>query len=207
MIDSVANVINGFEWSIEPDLVYKVWYPTRGADYGFLLEYGANIEKVSRTVDPSEYANAIRISGGQNEEGIAPTPQGRLSADVSAGIEIAGRWEKNFTEPEVFTNATLTEKADYWMADAQQLIPSYTVTLRSWGGPTEVCLVTVSTSSVKHGRLDVDTYLRVVAVDIEVSDDQNEKVSLTLGRRAPATNGSCGTVRSCPASSPWKEGR
>lgn len=66
VISALAHLENGFEWDIDPDLVFRVYYPLRGDQSGTkLLDYGGAASSVTRAVDPSQYANSVLMTGGE----------------------------------------------------------------------------------------------------------------------------------------------
>jgi len=74
-IDDLSQVIGGFEWDIEPDLSYKVYYPQRGStDPTFLLEFGGALTSMKRSVNPADYSNVIRLLGGKATLPTSPKP-------------------------------------------------------------------------------------------------------------------------------------
>lgn len=64
-ITTLSLMDSGFDWEIDPDLVYRTYYPTRGNPTGqYLLDLGGSVVAAQRTVDPSQYANVVRLTGG-----------------------------------------------------------------------------------------------------------------------------------------------
>lgn len=190
-IQELSEVINGFEWDVIPrsasGLELAIFAPIRGADRGVILQPGGLIASATRTVDPSKFANALRITG-QTPSGseVPPAPQNRTSADIATAPE--GRWDGAFGE-DLTSTTGLSERADWRIDDAQVVRPSYTVRFKPgrWKGPGHIWLGdSVRLVLMSPPRLRVDTTLRVQTIDVSVSDDGDEDVSMTIG--APPTS-------------------
>jgi hypothetical protein len=199
-IDLFANTdpaTTGFEWEIDPEL-RLVLYPhgtgegvgrARGRTLGVVVDYKGLAEKVSRKVDPSRYADVIRASGAS---GV--TPATRAAADLATRPE--GRWEAQIGHTDAKTAAGLGKLADADLAEGLTIRPSYSVTLRPnrWEGPAHLWLGDTVTLRVRSGRLDVLDDLRVEELSVDVDDDENEIVTLTLGNDFPGFDRRLGRV-------------
>lgn len=173
-LSQLAEVANGYDWDITPDLAFDVHYPQRGTDRGVVLDYGGTVSSFSRT--PGQYANAVRVSG---DELLAPVV--REVADIATRPE--GRIEAQFGYPDVTQAATLAQKADYLLATLSAAEPSYTVTLKpgGWDGPGSLWLGDPVLLVIRSGRLDEVSTRRVVEVDIDIDDNGAETVHVSLG--------------------------
>lgn len=191
-LDSLSDVIDGFDWDITPTytngasgLRLDRWYRERGIVRNEVLAYlqsGSNLLSVQRQVDSSDFANAIRSKGRAPEssgsvQGVEPAPVERYA---TPGPE--GRWDKLFDEDST-TAAGLAERADWRVADASLIRPSYTVELKPgvWRGPDHFWLGDTVKLVVQSGRLNVQTDVRVQTIDIAIDDNGDEQVSVTLG--------------------------
>lgn len=192
-IQQLSEVIDGFDWDVPPApsgaLVLTLWYPQRGADRGVVLEYGGLAASITRDVDPSEYANAVRVTGTSPEGGgDEPTPVETRVPNADMLTRPEGRWEKTFGES-ITTQANLVERAAWRLDQAQVVRPSYTVKLKrgAWRGPDHIWLGdTCRLVIMSRPRLAVDTRLRVQTVDIGIDEDGGEDVTLTLGAPKPS---------------------
>lgn len=191
-LDSLSDVIDGFDWDITPTytngasgLQLDRWYRSRGIVRNEVLAFlqsGSNLLSVQRQVDSSDFANAIRSKGRAPEssgsvQGVEPAPVERYA---TPGPE--GRWDKLFDEDST-TAAGLAERADWRVADASLIRPSYTVELKPgvWRGPDHFWLGDTVKLVVQSGRLNVQTDVRVQTIDITIDDNGDEQVSVTLG--------------------------
>lgn len=191
-LDSLSDVIDGFDWDITPTytngasgLQLDRWYRARGTVRNEVLAFlqsGSNLLSVQRQVDSSDFANAIRSKGRAPEssgsvQGVEPAPVERYA---TPGPE--GRWDKLFDEDST-TAAGLAERADWRVADASLIRPSYTVELKPgvWRGPDHFWLGDTVKLVVQSGRLNVQTDVRVQTIDIAIDDNGDEQVSVTLG--------------------------
>jgi hypothetical protein len=190
-IQELSEVINGFDWDVIPRsasaLELAIFSPSRGGERGVILQPGGLIASATRTVDPSKYANAIRLTG-QTPSGseVPPAPQTRTSDGLVIAPE--GRWDGVYGE-DITSTTGLEERADWRIADSEVVRPSYTVRFRPgrWRGPGHIWLGdTVRLVLMSPPRLRVDTSLRVQTIDVAVSDDGDADVSMTIG--APPTS-------------------
>lgn len=189
-IQELSEVIDGFDWDITPtsarELSLDIWYPQRGVQRpGIVLEFGGAIVSGSRTVDSGDYANHIRATGTQPEGGgDEPAIQERVAPDVASRPE--GRWDKTYGES-ITTTKALEERADWLLDQAQVVTPTYSLSMRRgwWRGPSHVWLGDTVTIRIRSGRLRVNTRLRITQIDVDISDDGAEDVTLTVGGPKP----------------------
>lgn len=183
-IQALSDVLlpDGFDWDITPAspsaLHLDIW-SQRGINHGVILEWGsALLAKLHREVDPSTYANGIRLTGS------SLTDEVREAADMTLRPE--GRWDATFGG-DVLTQAALALRADWQLAQAEFIQPIYTLTLtaNSWGGPDHIWLGDPVRIIAQDGRLNVDTTLRVHELDVSLDESGTETVALTLGGPRP----------------------
>lgn len=185
-VAQVAATDTGFDWDIGPDLVYMTYYPLRGRTTlagQFPLDYGGSVASFTRSVEPADYANAVRVSGGTPDGGSAPTPSAQTSAEVTAGTAVQGRWERQLSDQDLLTTALVAKRATKLLSDAQVLQPTYSMTLTPgmWTGPADMWLGDTVPVLIQAGRLNVDTSLRVTSMEFGIGDDGDDKVTVTLG--------------------------
>lgn len=178
-IDLFANTdpaTTGFEWQISPDLALDVYPGRRSRDLEVVLDYGGIVDKVSRSVDPGGFANDLRVSGG---EGI-PAVDRTVPAIAD---DPRGRWEAQVAHPDALTVDGLDGLADADLVDRQTFRPAYSARLKRnrWEGPDALWLGDTVTLSLRSGRLLVLEDLEVEALDVEITDDGDEVVTLALG--------------------------
>lgn len=176
-LTELGQVINGFEWEIDPQLKFNVFYPQRGEVKDFVAEYGSTVRRVSRGVDPSEYANVVRGIG----DPATTTPIIRVAADLATRIE--GRFETQLADQDIKAQGTLTERADQVLERSDTIVPSYTCTLAPgvWD-PETLWIGDTSKLVIRSGRLDVVTTERIEEISVAISDEGTEEVAVTYGR-------------------------
>jgi hypothetical protein len=192
-IQELSEVIDGFDWDITPDgassLRFDVWYPQRGSDRGVVLILGGLAAAVTREVDPSDFANAIRYTGAQgDEETPGPDPvelEAPYLPDATSAPE--GRWDVALGDDGLTTQGALDERAAWQLAQSQVVTPVYTVRLRrgGWEGPSHIWVGDTVRLIIPSGRLAVDTTARVHEVQIDIDEDGGETVTLSLGGARP----------------------
>jgi hypothetical protein len=178
-LDRLGGLAPGFDWDITPDRRF-VMFDERGSDKGVILDYGGLVSAVNVQFNPSDYANAVRVSGDDTT-----TAQFAAAGDIGSRPE--GRYEFQQGLTDITTNATLASRATLLLAEKQLIRSSFTVTLRNgdsdlirWGGPTDIGLGDTCRMVVRSGRLDVNRLVRVFEIRVAVGEDDNETVALTL---------------------------
>lgn len=199
-IDKLAQMDDGFDWDITPTtstaLHLDIWHPTRGTDRGMVLEHGSNAQAISRDVDPSQYGNAGRWTGGAPAGGSEPTPELREATDIATRSE--GRWDVQDGDPDITGQSALSAYADGQFAQRQVVTPSWSVKLARkdgadmvaanvWEGPDQIWLGDPVLWVCRSGDLDVAETLRVAEVALTASDAGTIEVELTLGALPPSS--------------------
>jgi hypothetical protein len=176
-LDELSQVIGGFDWDISPALEFQLWPAPdyRGATLGWAAVFGDTISRVKRAVDPATFATDLYGTAG---DGTTPITRSATSRGP------AGRWESTVSWSDVTVQGTLVEHTEASLAEAENLAPSYQLTVApgTWT-PADAWLGDTVRFVCRKGRLNVDTTGRIVQVDITVSDDGDEQAVLTLDRR------------------------
>lgn len=179
-ITELAQLASGFDWEINPDREFVLYFPSRGSTLtDWVISYdasGGNVSSLTRTLDPVDYANAVRVSGA-----TGTTPATQQAADLATRPE--GRWEHQ--DGTDFANDTaVLNRATRELSDASTLRPSYTATLAASSGwaPELFYLGDICPIRIKRGRLDVDSTARGVEFAFEIDDNGVEKVGITFDR-------------------------
>jgi hypothetical protein len=180
-ISQLAELADGFDWEIDPQLRFNVFTPRRGRDTEQVLDYGGAVTEFSRAVTPADYGNAVRASAAADPR----APAYREAADLASRPE--GRFELERGYPDILEQSTLEARADYLLADAQVLRPSYTLKLAPdrYPGPDALWVGDTCLVSIRSGRLDETTRQRVMEITFEPGVDGDEVVRVTVGRPDP----------------------
>lgn len=174
-VTELSQVYPAFDFEIDAALRFNVW-KQRGAQRDFALEYGANVSRVTRQIDPERYANFVRQSGADG-----------VPAAVRAAPDLANRPEGRIEAQEGNTdlhNATLVG----WAADAYlqrhgTMVATYQCRLNPaarWD-PTKLWLGDLCWLVVRSGRLDVRILERVFEISVEIGDDGQTDVDIGFG--------------------------
>ena len=171
-LDAVAAMVDGAEWDIDTDN-RVAWWPTgRGVTRSFVAEYGGNVERLSRSFDPADYATDLRVSGSD-------------AAVYRTRTRDGARWETQTGDPDAVTAATVAARGDR-AANLFDGTPAYTATLNDWS-PTRLFLGDTARLIARSGRLNVDTSLRVHEIRVPISPDTASfsTADVTFGRPRP----------------------
>lgn len=175
-ITDLGRTVPGFEWEIDPNLKFNVYYPNRGSQQGLVLDYGTAVTNVDRQWNSDAYGNVVLAQGAQ---GVSPIVVDSQTAPLAPG----GRIELSISSQDWADAATLNQQAQWAANTAKYPVASYTVQLATgvwapnllWVGDT-VQLVIAS------GRLAFNDFVRVRTIDISISDDGFESVQMELAR-------------------------
>lgn len=177
-IDELAAAADGFEWDIDPDLVYRVWHPQRGQTTSVVLQYaesGGNVRSLDRAPDPGGLATVVMVTA----QG-ALVPETAVSADVAA----LGRWSHVEGVADADSATTLEEAAAGLLADREVLHGTYTAVLQQgvWGGPDHLWLGDTCRLVIQSGYRFEERVLRVHGIDVAVDGSGREIVTVVLDR-------------------------
>jgi hypothetical protein len=173
-INSLAEVINGFDWQVDPQRRLNIFYPRRGGDLGITLDYGASVTTVDRTSGSADFANVVRVIG--SEATVA-----RTVASATIATDPRGRWESSTADPDLLLQSTVNDRASRFLADQADMRETYTLTLvpgfYTSGniGPGDIARLVV-----RSGRLDVNDLVRVTEVAIDANEDGDDTVKLAV---------------------------
>lgn len=147
-IAEVADVEDGFEWEVSPELVLNVWSPRRGRINPIPLAYGTQIRRVSGTGSGTGFGNAL-IAVGSDET----TPVVAEAPDVAT--DPRGRWEIVDASPTVKLQSTLAERAPARLVEALANAVPLTAEFAAgaWTGPGDVWIGDPVRLTVNSGRL------------------------------------------------------
>lgn len=181
-LETLSQADPGFEFNVDTERKFNLYYPRRGMDRGVHLDFGGLISKFTRTTDlRADYGNWTRTVGdlALGVEGKAD----RAVPDLSRRPE--GRWDQIFAAAnELQTQAALSAAAARNFATASDMEPNYDVTFTpgKWEGPSHVWVGDTVRFHARTGRLNVNTTLRVQTLTLDLDESNQETVTLTLGR-------------------------
>lgn len=180
VLQQLSEVVDGFDYEVDSSLVFRVFYPQRGEEKPFVLDLGGNVLQVSRTVSSSDYANSVRLNGGEPEEGTAPVSV-RTVADIATTPE--GRFETQIGFPDITSQSTLNDRADFELAKRAAITPSYVLRIADnrWEGPDQVWLGDTVPLILKSGRLNVVSDVRIRKFDIKLDQHGEEVINIHVG--------------------------
>lgn len=206
MFDNLAKVQGGYDYDVVPETrtagmqtvtipaavapfpaqtdALRVFYPYQGvARSDLVLEYGANVATVARTVNSPDYANDVRVVGNKASSDPTAAQLASSASNADANGTDVGSWGTAESASDVSVQVTLDQRAAGDLALYGILVPSYTLGLRpgwyTYGRPNMGDTVPLV---IQSGRLAVADYVRVVGIAYSIGDDGDEDVALTVGR-------------------------
>lgn len=213
-LSDLAGLDDGFEFTIEPDrtnrlsefrgLHFNTWnagerrYHTPRSE--FVLDDGGNVNSWATQVAPSDFANALYVSG-QWPDGIAtadvPPPSTWVPNSTSSPVTSAdpippvpeGRWERAVSVDVASLDAILPT-ARGALIKARNSSTEWTVTMAPgrWTGPASLWVGDTARVLVDDGPISVDDDMRVMQVSVALDENGLENVSVALDR-TPRTYG------------------
>jgi microcystin-dependent protein len=177
-LTQLGQCLDGFNWEIDANRRFNLYYPQRGAQVDQVLLYGRDIVGLTRTTVPANYANAVYYTGGP-----LTTPDEAVLSAFDAEI---GRWDAQKSDPNLILQDTVDQQSAAELDNASTFDPAYAVTMAAgawdpatlWLGDTVRLVVTA-------GRLDVDTTRRVIGIDIVLDDAGGEVVTISVADAIP----------------------
>ena len=196
LIDNLASVQDGYDYGVSqynndfrwPDGL-DVYYPHRGItreDYA--LVFGLTVSGLSRSVNSSDYANYVRVAGQPDEaEGETPYAEGWVSDINDVISNPQGFWPFGISQADVTETNTLVEKAGGALLDMSVFKASYSLQMRPGAfRPGDFDIGDQVRLRINSGRLDVDTYVRVVGLTYDINDDAvSDDMEVDVTRGAP----------------------
>jgi hypothetical protein len=176
-IGQIGDLADGFDWEIDAFLRLNIYNPGRGRDTDVVLDYGGAVDSFARSINPAEYGNTVLATAAADPR----APEYRTVSDIASRPE--GRFEIERGFPDILEQSTLAARADYLLAQMQELAPSYTLTLAAgrYPGPESLWLGDTCITSVRSGRLDEHLRMRVVEISFDVGESGDETVRVTVG--------------------------
>jgi hypothetical protein len=116
---------------------------------------------------------------GQGGEGMTPVILDGQTPPFAPG----GRIEASYSNPDLVEQTTLQQQTQAVLTAAEVPIGNYTVQLATgvWA-PNLLWIGDTCRLVVRSGRLQFDATVRVLTIDITISDDGHEAVQLELAR-------------------------
>lgn len=176
-VQELAELADGFDWSLTPQqagegdgLRWDAWWPRQGTDAGLVLEWGRNVAGVSFQASAAAVRNRA-TARTSNQIGVSAedlTSQGLLrlrEAEVSAG--------------DIDDASVLADRAAGELRPTVQILPRLTcmpgaVDLDSLGIGDTVEV------QVRHGWLQLSGPQRVEQIEISISDEGQEQLTITV---------------------------
>lgn len=186
-IENLAAVIDGFDFDYF-DNQLRIFYPYRGvqrSDWAFV--YGSTVGALSRTTSSADFGNYWRVIGQAEGDALPPYSEGWITSppiqDVTPAGHPEGLWQLGDSMGDVTQVATLADRVGWLRGQYGQLLPKYSLSLRpgAWDyGDFEVG--DTARLLIRSGRLDVDSWARIVAQTFDIGDDGQENIECEVSR-------------------------
>lgn len=177
LVDNLSDVLDGFDYEVDPLLRFNVYYPTRGKDVGAVLDYRGTVSDVDRKTSTADYANYIRHTGGGKTK-----PAKAYTDTLADGTAPEGRWEAVVSDPDLKIQATVQDRANRVLNKRQKRPDRYDVTIT----PGQFALTGIEVGDwanlrIECDRLNVNERVRVneVAFDVGDSGEYTTKLATT----------------------------
>lgn len=176
---SSLNINNGFDFEIDANKQFSVFYPRKGLDKSDLVfEYGKNILSFSETLDATDMANEILVLGsGNGSEMITSVRDSNATTQSQYKIR-----QKVLSFKDVIETATLNDNGDKELALRQ--VQQQIISLKTKGNlePFYGSYVVGDSVRVKinYGIISIDTLFRIYGIKVKISDEDDEDIELVF---------------------------
>lgn len=173
LITKLGQVIDGFEWQINPALELDMWHaPTiRGRTDQAVLSRGAGIAAATRQPLPG-YGSAWTAHGAEGT-----TPATAVAADIAT--DPRGRWERAAAYQSITSQDVLDDRAG-WLLEHGRGPSQWILTLEAgwWEGPDGLWIGDTFTLDLQYGALTVFGTYRVIELAVALGDSDEETVTI-----------------------------
>lgn len=187
-IKSLMTLQNGFDFTIDQNLLATLTYPASGTNNGITLAYPGNVSAARGVTDQATYFNVVNLTGG-NLAGVSAVPPNTTVTEPDIAVRPEGRWELALTAPELTDTTSVAAAANYYSGrygDRLQTAWQLTLTPGTWTGLGMMWPGDIVTVSIHRGRRWVDEQLRVYQMDITLDQNDVETVTTTVGTVVPS---------------------
>jgi microcystin-dependent protein len=177
-LTQLGDLQNGFDWEIDANRAFNLWHPQRGRSTGLVLYYGRDLTDVTRSTNPAQFGNAVYYTGA-----AATTP---VETTVGTFDPQIGRWDAQKSDPNLVLQQTVADQAAAELAAASSFDAAFSVTMTAgvWD-PTLLWLGDTAQLVIQAGRLNVNLSRRIIQIDVALSDDGGETVTLSVDQAVP----------------------
>jgi hypothetical protein len=194
-LDQLAKSDGGFDYDVLPlggvamgvnatSDQLRIFYPAQGVvRTSPALVYGSSVAKVQRQVTSADYGNFWRELGNNANADPNVAQLVGEAYNVDASGSVVGLWANPDNAADVTIGDTLSAQAQGKLNRYGVLIPVYTLTLRPgfyYAGAFN--MGDTLPLIIMHGRLAVNTTVRVMAITYDIGDDGEEDVAVVVGR-------------------------
>lgn len=176
-LKELASVIDGFDFEITPDKLWKTYYPRKMSGDAYKFHTQKNIRGWGNVISAEHVASEITALG----EGDGETMLISVASDTPALVSF-GRLEETEEFRDVNVQATLDAHAqeELRLAKVQQVQPQVQV----WTDDPPFGAYAVGDLAhlrVDHGYTQIDADFRITAITVAVSNEGKEAIGLYFG--------------------------
>jgi hypothetical protein len=199
LISALGQVIDGFDWWIDPDLKFNITAPRRGADLSgaVFLVYGSTVSSARRSPRAQGYANAVQAVGAPDTNGVAVWAGAENTDDPAhPGVpDPRGRWESQVQYQSTATPSVLEDHALWSVTQMRSPRRDFQVTITPgrWGADVSCDVGDVVRLIVP--RFSVNGAVRVHEIEFGVDVGGQEAIRLALVEETSLVAGSLPTSR------------
>ena len=184
--NTAVNSINAFEWTIDPDLAFRLYQPTRGKRTPtFVADWGGSVLSFDQQFDPSSYSNYFYVQGNGPYQASVSTDEARRPA--------AGAIFEEYVNDSAMTTATQVDSRAFWLATyngQMELCKTYNLEISNnrWDGPKSCWIGDFIKLDLRVGVVNVVTdQMRIRSMHIQVDDSGMENIAIEVGYSVPSS--------------------
>jgi hypothetical protein len=179
LLDNLSDVIDGFDYDVDPNLRFNVYYPHRGRETGLALDLGGTVSAIDRKTSSADFANYVWQSGAAK----VTAPDAAYTPELAAGTALEGRWDVAVSDPDLKLQATVNARSERILADRQRRPDQYSVSVVA--GQWEALSLAPgdwATLVVESARLNLRERVRVLEVAFDAGPDGESQAQLAAVR-------------------------
>jgi hypothetical protein len=173
---SSTNIKDGFDFDIDVNKQFSVYYPKGQVLSDIIFEWGRNMSSFTVNEDATGMANeVIAIGAGTGSEMLVVTRDSDTSIQETFKIR-----QKTLSYKDVSVSATLQDHADQELTDNQIQQVLLGIKYRGDTGPPIGSYFVGDSVRVKinYGLIQIDGYFRISGIKVKVGDGDEEDIEL-----------------------------
>lgn len=176
VLRDMTSMKNGFDFEISPNKEWRAYYPRKQADDGFVFELGKNIKNITADKDATDVVTDLTGMGSGNGRDRCVYPHINVAAVSEYGLL---QDSIDLSHIRYYSNLVDATKEEYRLRKKARFQP---VIVARLGDPDlgDFGVGDLIRVKAQRGYIDINQKFRLVAINVAVSSEGEEDVSLTF---------------------------